>query len=87
MSVADGPVVRAPVVHDGIDIGKRPAACQFGYEPSGGPGAIGTLVEGVVHLFGQVDAVPLGDLEYGAEALDQVDAAHSYGHAPFGQVL
>ena len=84
VSIADCPVVGAPVVHDRIYVCERAPPGDPGHEPGRGPGGIGARVQGLVYSLGQLDRVSLGDLQGRPEALDQIDARHGHGHAAAG---
>ena len=84
MAVDRHAVVRAPVGHDAVHIRERALAGEPRRKPGGGPGGIGALVQGVVHIVGQGHGGALGDLQAQSHALNDVQAQHGYGHLRLG---
>ncbi len=81
VAAAERAVVCAPVRHDAVDILERALSREARHEPCGRPGRVGALIENGIDLGRELGSEAFGDLEDGAEAVDQVHAAHRDGHA------
>ena len=79
-------VVGAPVIHDFVGGAEGARAGEARHKPSGGPGGIGALVEGVVHRIRKINGPALRDLEAGAKSGREVKSNHGGVHAAFGAV-
>ncbi len=86
MPVADRAMVRAPVVHDAVDVAERALARQLRHKPGGRPGLIGAFDEGLVNLRRDIHGPALGDLKDRPLPLDHADARHGHRHAALRQV-
>ena len=82
VTIGDRAVIRAPVLHDGVSALKRAAGLAVAArgEPGARPRGVRALHERVGDLLGQMHGPALGDLQHGAEALDEVQADHGRGH-------
>ena len=80
MSVADRTVVGPPGIHHRVDVAEGALPRQTRCEPGRGPGPVGTLVDDVEDLRSDVHGPTLGDLQHGAETLDQIQPAHRHRH-------
>ena len=87
MSVADRPVVGAPVGHHRVYIGERTFSCEGGHKPGGGPGLVGSLIERFMYILGDGYGVSFSELQYRTDPFHQVDPRHGHRHPPFGEVL
>ena len=69
VSVTHDAMVRAPIVHHGINIAERAAAGSARHEPGGRPGGIGALIQNGVDFFRQFDRFAFGNLQRRARVL------------------
>ena len=80
VSVGDGPVVGAPVVHHVVDALESSLARQPGCEIGRGPRGIGAFVDVLEDRPIDVHGPPFGDLQHRTLAFYQVQAAHRHRH-------
>ncbi len=87
MSVGNGTVVGAPVVHDAIDILELGRFVQARSKERCGPSLVGTLVDDIKGLLVNVNRPAFSDLKHRTLTLDKVQTHHGYRHAALGEEL
>ena len=84
MSVTDGAMVCAPVVHHIISSGKCALPGGPWSEPGTGPGVIRTLPQYIRYFLWQMNGPALRNLQHRPQALHQVQANHGGRHLSLG---
>jgi len=66
-------MIRAPVIHDAIDVLEGAFACESRGKPSRRPSLVCALTQRLVDLGGNVSRPAFGNLENRTQPLDQTD--------------
>ena len=80
MAVHRNAVVGAPVCHYAVNVFKRDLARQLRHKPSGGPSAVGAVVQHSMFCFRQGCRVAFCNLQHGANAFGNAHAQQRDGH-------
>ena len=80
MAVYPCAVIRAPIGHYRIYIGKRAFSRKPGGKPCGRPGRIGTSVQQLMRFLIQHTGITLGDLHHGTSPVYQTKPCHRHRH-------
>ena len=74
-------VIGSPVVHHFVGRSKRATTGNDRCEPSGRPSRIGSVVQRIVNVIGQLDRVTFGDLQSRTKSVDKVNSSHRGRHS------
>ena len=81
VAVAHHTMVGAPVVHHRIRVVERTVTGEAGNKPCCWPSRVRAFFQNAVGFFGKFHRLALGDLQGGAESLNEIEAIDGGGHS------